>query len=227
MPLKKIALALLIATIVVLYLVGGGDKYLSIDLYQNLFEQSPAATVAVFFMIFFVGASCSLPVAGVLTVISGIVFGAITGFLISSAATTLGGTAALYSSRFLFQKLIKRRFPGQVELVNKGVEKEGAFYLFGLRMIPVIPFGLLNLLLGLTSMRVPVFMLATLFGMVPVLLILSYTGSQLGQIESFSMAAIFSPGLILSLALLASFPILARVIVGIGRRMARKNSVSG
>jgi uncharacterized membrane protein YdjX (TVP38/TMEM64 family) len=224
-PLKKIALAALIATIVVLYLLGGGDKYLSIDLYQNLYEQSPAATITVFFIIFFVGISCSLPVAGVLTVISDVVFGAITGFLISSAATTLGGTAALYSSRLLFQNLIKRRFPGQIEMVNKGVEKEGAFYLFGLRMITVIPFGVLNLLLGLTSMRVPAFMLATLFGMVPILLILSYTGSQLGQIDSFSMAAIFTPGLILSLALLASFPILARIIVGISRRFAQKNSV--
>jgi len=118
--------------------------------------------------------------------------------------------------------LIKRRFPGQIEVVNKGIEKEGAFYLFGLRMIPVIPFGLLNMLIGLTSMRVPVFMLATLTGMIPVLLILTYTGSQLGDIETFSIAAIFTPGLLLSLALLASFPFLAKAIVGYTRRFAKK-----
>ena len=87
-------------------------------------------------------------------------------------------------------------------------------------MIPVIPFWSLNLLMGLTSMRVPVFMLATLFGMMPVILILTYTGSQLGEIESFSLAAIFTPGLLFSLALLASFPFLAKAILRLSRHIA-------
>ena len=220
MPIKKLALAAAIASVILLYFVGGGEKYLSIHLYQDLFERSPIATTTVFFIVFLVGTSCSLPIAGIMTVASGIVFGAVTGFFISSVATTLGGTVALYGTRYLFHDLIKRRFPGQIEVVNKGIEKEGAFYLFGLRMIPVIPFWVLNLLIGLTSMRVSVFMLATLFGMVPVLLILTYTGSQLGDIETFSMAAIFTPGVILSLTLLASFPLLAKAIVGIARRLA-------
>jgi uncharacterized membrane protein YdjX (TVP38/TMEM64 family) len=98
-------------------------------------------------------------------------------------------------------------------VVNRGIEKEGAFFLFGLRMIPVIPFWSLNLLMGLTAMSVPLFMLATLFGMVPVILILSYTGSQLGQIDDFSLSAVFTPGLILALSLLATFPLLARLLV--------------
>jgi uncharacterized membrane protein YdjX (TVP38/TMEM64 family) len=220
MPLKKLALAAFIATVVILYFIGGGEKYLSIDLYQDIYQHSPVATVAVFFIVFFVGISCSLPVAGILSVTSGIVFGVVTGFFISLTAATLGGTVALYSSRFLFHDLVKRRFPGQIEMVNRGIEKEGALYLVSLRMIPVIPFGLLNLLMGLTSMPVPVFMLASLFGMVPAFLILTYTGSQLGDIESFSMAAIFTPGIILSMLLLASFPFLARAIVAMIRRYA-------
>ena len=219
MPVKKLLLATVIATIVLLYFVGGGEKYLDIHLYQDLFDRSPVITVAVFFFVFFVGTSCSLPVTGVLAVASGIVFGAVAGFVISLLAATLGGTVALYSTRYLFHDLAKRRFTGQVEMVNKGIEKEGAFYLFGLRMVPIIPFWVLNLLMGLTSMRVSVFMLATLTGMVPVMLILTYTGSQLGDIETFSMAAIFTPGLILSLALLASFPFLAKAIVGYTRRL--------
>jgi len=221
MPVKKIALAALLLTVIILYFVGGGEKYLSIQLYQDLFEQSPIATAVVFFIVFLLGTSCSLPVAGALTVASGIVFGALTGFFISLVAGTLGGTVALYSTRFLFHDLIKRRFTAQVEVVNKGVEKEGAFYLFGLRMIPIIPFWLLNLLMGLTSMRVPVFMLATWLGMVPVTLILAYTGSQLGDIKTFSFAEIFSPGLILALALLATFPFLAKTIVKLTRRYAK------
>ncbi len=224
MPVKKLALATLLATVVILYFAGGGDQFLSIRLYQGLFDQSPVHTAAVFFLIYFVGTSCSLPVAGVLSVVSGIIFGPVTGFLISLVACTLGGTIALFSTRFLFHDLIKRRFSVHLDVINKGIEKEGAFYLFGLRMVPVIPFWLLNLLMGMTSMRVSVFFIATLCGMVPITLILVYTGSQLGDIETFSMAAIFTPGLILSLCLLATFPFLARAIVRITRRFADSNA---
>ena len=223
MPVKKLALALLIATIIILYFVGGGEKYFSIDLYQDLFDRSPVATAAVFFTVFFVGTSCSLPVTAILTLAGGIVFGTLTGFCLSLAATTLGGTVALYSTRYIFHDLIKRKFTTQVDMVNKGIEKEGAFYVFGLRMIPVIPFWSLNLLMGLTSMRVPVFMLATFFGMIPVLVIFSYAGAELGDIDSFSFAEFFTPGLILSLALLASFPFIAKAIVALSRRL-RANS---
>lgn len=220
MPIKKLALATLLATVVILYFAGGGDQFLSIRLYQDLFEQSPVRTAAIFFFIFFVGTSCSLPVTGVLTVASGVIFGLAPGFLISLVASTLGGTIALLSTRLLFHDLIKRRFSVHLDVINKGLEKEGAFYLFGLRMVPVIPFWLLNLLVGMTSMHVPIFFTATLFGMVPITLILVYTGSQLGNIETFSMAAIFTPGLILSLSLLALFPFLARAIVRFIRRFA-------
>jgi len=221
MPLKKLALAALLATIIILYFVGGGDKYLSIRLYQDLFAQSPMGTAAVFFIIFFVGTSCSLPIAGVMTVVSGIVFGHLTGFLISIFAPLLGGTLALLSVRFLFKDFIQRKFSAHISVIDKGIEKEGGLYIFGLRMVPVVPFWLLNLLVGLTSMRVPVFMLATLFGMVPITLILTYAGSQLGQVESFSMAAIFTPGMILSLCLVATFPLLAKGIVRLTRRYAK------
>jgi uncharacterized membrane protein YdjX (TVP38/TMEM64 family) len=221
MPVKKLILALFIATIVILYLVGGGEKYFSIDLYQDLFERSPVSTAAIFFTVFLVATSCSLPVTAVLTLAGGIVFGTLIGFSLSLAATTLGGTVALYSTRYLFYDLVKRRFTGQVEIVNKGIEKEGAFYLFGLRMIPVIPFGLLNLIMGLTSMRVPIFMLATFLGMMPVLLILTYTGDELGDIESFSFAEVFTPDLILALCLLASFPLIARLLLKLVQRYVK------
>jgi len=218
MPVKKLALAALIASVVILYFAGGGDQFLSIRMYQGLFDQSPVRTAAVFFFIYFAGTSCSLPVSGVLSVVSGIIFGPVTGFLISLLAGSLGGTIALFSTRFLFHDLVKRRFSVHIDVINKGIEKEGAFYLFGLRMVPVIPFWLLNLLVGMTSMRASVFFVATLCGMIPITLILVYTGSQLGDIETFSMASIFTPGLILSLCLLAAFPFLARAMVRFTRR---------
>ena len=124
MPVKKLALALFIATIIILYFVGGGEKYFSINLYQDLFEKSPVSTAAIFFTVFLIATSCSLPVTAVLTLAGGIVFGTLTGFSLSLAATTLGGTVALYSTRFLFYDLVKRRFTGQVDMVNKGIEKE-------------------------------------------------------------------------------------------------------
>ncbi len=108
MPLKKLALAAFIATIIILYFVGGGEKYFSIHLYQDLFEQSPISTAAVFFIVFFVGTACSLPVTGVLTLAGGIVFGTLTGFTLSLFATTLGGTVALYSTRYIFYDLVKQ-----------------------------------------------------------------------------------------------------------------------
>jgi uncharacterized membrane protein YdjX (TVP38/TMEM64 family) len=213
MPVKKLALALCIVTMIALYFAGGGAKYLDIHMYQGLFETSPAATAAIFFLAFMTGTACSLPVTGVLAITGGVVFGTVTGFALSLLSSTLGGTLALYSTRYLFHDLVRRRFAAQLDVVNRGLEKEGAFFLFGLRMIPVIPFWSLNLLMGLTAMSVPVFMLATLLGMVPVMLILSYTGSQLGQLDDFSLSAVFSPGLVLALCLLATFPLLARLLV--------------
>jgi len=222
--LKKLGLAAVIATIIALYFIGGGEKYLDIHMYQNLFERSPLVTLAVFFLVFFVGTSCSLPITAALAVASGIVFGFAVGFLVTSLSTTLGGTVSFLSTRYIFHDFIQQRFPEQIAMVNKGVEKEGAFYVFGLRMIPVIPFWTLNLAMGLTSMRVFSFTLATMLGMIPVLLILTYTGSQLGEIETFSVAAVFTPGVILSLALLASFPFIGKGLLTLSRRIAKKNA---
>ncbi len=223
-PLKKLALAALIAAVVTAYFTVGGEQLLNVGLYQSFFEQSPLQTAAVFFLVFFAGTSFSLPITGVLSVVSGIIFGPVIGFLISLFASTLGGTVALFSTRFLFHDLVKRRFSVHINMINRGIEKEGAFYVFGLRMVPVIPFALLNLLVGLTSMRAPIFFISTLAGMIPILMVLAYTGSQIGNIESFSFSAILTPGLILSLCLLAAFPFLARAIVRLTRRIANSNT---
>ena len=222
--LKKLGLAVVIATVIALYFIGGGETYLDIHMYQDLFERSPLATLAVFFLVFFIATSCSLPVTAALAVASGIVFGFVVGFAVTSLSTTLGGTVSFLSTRYIFHDFIQHRFPKQITMVNKGVEKEGAFYVFGLRMIPVIPFWTLNLAMGLTSMRVTIFMLATMLGMIPVLLILTYTGSQLGEIESFSVAAVFTPGVILSLVLLASFPFIGKGLLGLTRRITNKET---
>lgn len=222
MPAKKLFLAALIACIALLFLTGGGEKYLDIHLYQDLFERSPVMTVMVFFTVLLIGTSLSLPIAGVLSVASGIIFGTLTGFLISLSALTMGGAMALYITRYLFHDLVLRRFGAHIAVINKGLEKEGVFYLFSLRLVPVIPFWLINLVMGLTSMRVPVFMLATFCGMAPVILVLNYTGSELGDIDSFSVSSVFTPGLLFAFALLASFPFVARAILAASRGITRR-----
>ena len=215
---KKIGLAAIIVTVIIFYFAVGGEQYLNIQMFQDLYARSPIGTIVVFFLVFLVGTTCSLPVAGVMSIASGAIFGHITGFLISIFAATLGGTLALFSVRILFHDFVQERFSTQTSVVNTCIEKEGAFFLFSLRMIPVIPFWLLNLVVGLTSMKVLTFLLTTLLGMIPVILILTYAGTQLSEIESISIAGVFTPGMIMALILLAAFPFLARAIVSLVRK---------
>lgn len=222
MNAKKTIVAALIIIVIAVYLLGGGQKYLNIDYYQSLFQQSPWLTAGVFFLLFVLGTSFSLPVTAIMMVGSGMIFGLVTGLIIALLAMTLGGTVSFLSGRFLFRDVVERRFTGYIEVVNKGMAKEGAFYLFGLRMIPILPFWVVNLSMGLTSIKIPTFMFASFCGMTPVVLVFVYAGSQLGNIKDFSVSAILSPGLILALCLLAGFPFVARYLLGLIRRLLKK-----
>ena len=223
MSIKKLALAAVIGIMICLFLFGGGLKYLDIDIYQNLFQQSPWLTGGVFFMLFVLGTGLSLPITAILIVASGMIFGMEIGVVISLAAMTLGGTVSLLTGRFVFRDIVERRFPGYIGVINKGIEKEGAFYLLSLRLLPIIPFWIVNLLLGVTGVRIPTFMLTTLFGMIPVVLIYSYAGSQLGSIKELKLGSILTPGMIVALCLLAAFPLLAKMLLKLARRALGKS----
>jgi uncharacterized membrane protein YdjX (TVP38/TMEM64 family) len=222
MNAKKLALAAAIVIVICLYVFGGGQKYLNIDFYQNLFLQAPWLTAGVYFLLFVLGTSFSLPVTAILMVGSGIVFGLTIGLPLALCAMTLGGTVSFLSGRFLFRDVVERRFTGYIDVVNRGMAKEGAFYLFGLRMIPIVPFWVANLLMGITSIKIPVFMFATFCGMVPITLVFVYAGSQLGSIKELNVSAILSPGLILALCLLAGFPFVAKFLLALIRRVLKK-----
>lgn len=224
MNTKKLMVVVLVVIVTGLYLLGGSEKLLNIDFYQNLFQQSPWLTAAVYFALFVLGTSFSLPVTALLMVGSGIIFGFTIGTLISLFAMTLGGTVSCLSGRFLFRNVVERRFTGYIEIVNRGVAKEGAFYLFGLRIIPLLPFWVVNLSMGVTSIKVPVFMLATFCGMLPATLIFVYAGSQLGSIKEFSLSSVLSPGLILALCLMAGFPFIAKYLLRLIRRLLHKDT---
>lgn len=223
MNLRKLALAAVIGIVICLYLFAGGQKYLDINIYQNLLQQSPWQTGGVFFILFMLGTGFSLPVTAILMVGSGMIFGTWIGLMISLTAMTLGGTMSMLTGRFLFRDMVERRFTGYLDIINKGIEKEGAFYLFSLRLIPIFPFWVINLLLGVTSVKIPIFMFATFCGMLPVTLIFSYAGSQLGNIDELNLGSILSPRLILALCLLAGFPFLAKALLKLIRHLLGKS----
>lgn len=222
MTLKKIALAAGIGLLICLYIFGDGQKYLNVDIYQGLFESSPWLTAGVYFLLFVLGTGLSLPVTAIMMVGSGMIFGTGIGLAIALTALTLGGTMSLLTGRFLFSDVVERRFTAYLEIVNKGIAKEGSFYLFSLRLIPIFPFWVINLLLGITSVRIPVFMLTTFCGMAPVTAIFCYAGSQLGSIKELNIASILTPGLIVALCLLAGFPFLAKGLLHLSRKMLGK-----
>lgn len=222
--MKKIALLLVIALIVGSYLFFDGQKYLSLDFFQNLYKQEPLLTAAVYFVVYVIATSLSFPGAALLTIIGGIIFGLWVGLLLVSFASSLGATLAFLVSRFLLRDWVQSKFANYLGAVNKGIEKDGAFYLFSLRLIPVVPFWVINLIMGITPMKAVVFYLVSQVGMLAGTAVYVNAGAELGAVEEFSTAGILSLPLLLSFALLAIFPFIARAIVGIvQRRKVYKN----
>lgn len=224
MPFKKIVLLLVIALIVGGYIIFDGEQYLSLAFFQNLYEQQPLLTAAVYFIIYVIAASLSFPGAALLTIIGGMIFGLWTGLLLVSFASSLGATLAFLVSRFLLRDWVQNKFSNYLGSVNQGIAKDGAFYLFTLRLIPVVPFWVINLVMGVTPMRVVVFYLVSQIGMLAGTAVYVNAGAELGAVEEFSASGILTPTLLLSFALLAIFPFIARAIVGVvQRRKVYKN----
>ena len=171
----------------------------------------PLAAVAVYFALYVAVTALSLPGAALMTLAGGAVFGLLWGTLIVSFASSIGATLAFLASRFLLRDWVMARFGRRLEAIDAGVRKEGAFYLFTLRLVPVFPFFLVNLLLGLTAMKARAFYWVSQLGMLAGTVVYVNAGTQLAQIDS--LAGIVSPGLLLSFALLGVFPLIANRIV--------------
>ncbi len=216
--MKKIALLLVIALIVGSYLFFDGQQYLSLDFFQNLYKQEPLLTAAVYFVIYVVATSLSFPGAALLTIIGGMIFGLWVGLLLVSFASSLGATLAFLVSRFLLRDWVQSKFANYLGAVNKGIEKDGAFYLFSLRLIPVVPFWVINLVMGVTPMKAVVFYLVSQVGMLAGTAVYVNAGAELGAVEEFSTAGILSLPLLLSFVMLALFPFIARGLLGMVQR---------
>ncbi|MBK7082213.1 MAG: FAD-dependent oxidoreductase [Betaproteobacteria bacterium] len=163
------------------------------------------------FSIYVAVAALSLPGAAAMTLAMGAVFGLLWGTVIVSFASTIGATLAFLASRLLFKSGVQSRFGDRLAALNAGIQKEGGFYLFTLRLVPVFPFFVINLAMGLTPIRTWTFYWVSQIGMLAGTLVYVNAGTQLARIESLSDVA--SPGLLFSFALLGLFPLVAKKVI--------------
>jgi len=168
----------------------------------------PVETAAAFFVVYVLVTALSLPGAVVMTLAAGGIFGLLWGTILVSFASTLGATLAFIVARFLLRSSVQSRFGDRLKALNQGVEKEGAFYLFGLRLVPLFPFFVINLVMGLTPIRTWTFAWVSQVGMLAGTIVFVNAGTQLAAIESLS--GILSPGLLFSFVLLGAFPLIAK-----------------
>ena len=153
-----------------------------------------------------------------LTIAGGAFFGLLTGTLIVSFASAIGATVACFVSRFLLRDWVQGKFGDKIVKINEGIEREGAFYLFTLRLIPVFPFWMINLVMGLTKIPLRRFYWVSQLGMLPGTIVFVNAGRELAKIDS--LRGILSPGLLISFALIGLFPIAVKKLVALyrGRR---------
>ncbi len=220
MNTKKVLALLIIAVMLGGFFLFDLGQYLSLDYFQS--QQAaiaryqadhPWQLAAIYFVIYVCVTALSLPGATIMTLIGGAIFGLGWGVVIISFASSIGATLAFLVARFLLRDYVQARFGDKLRAINAGIEKDGAFYLFTLRLVPYFPFFVINLLMGLTPLRAWTFYWVSQLGMLAATLVYVNAGTQLGQIDS--LRGILSPGLALSFILLGIFPLLAKKAVGL------------
>jgi len=216
--MKKLPLLLVILSAIAAFFIFDLAQYLNLDFiksnqtsFEQYYAENPIKTVAIFFGLYVLVTGLSLPGAAIMTLIGGALFGLVTGLLIISFASTIGATLAFLCSRFLFRDSIQNRFGKQLQSFNTGMEKEGAFYLFTLRLVPIFPFFMINLGMGLTPIKTWTFYWVSQVGMLAGTAVYVNAGTQLGQLESLS--GILSPSILLSFTLLGLFPLIAKKVI--------------
>ena len=211
--MKRIVLLLLIAALVIAFFAFDLDHWLTFEAikqsqarFDTLRAEMPWQLAGAFFLIYVAVTALSLPGATVMTLAIGGVFGLAAGTVLVSFASTIGATLAFLVSRYVLRDGVQRRFSDKLKAVNEGIAKDGAFYLFTLRLVPAFPFFLINLVMGLTPLRTATFYWVSQIGMLAGTLVYVNAGTQVGQLDS--PAGILSPGLIFSFALLGVFPLI-------------------
>ena len=214
----RIAVILVFAALVVAFIWFDLVRYLNLEYLKarqadidTFYRQHPVTVLAAYFFAYVAITGLSLPGAAIMTLAGGAVFGLLWGTVVVSFASTLGATVAFVVSRYILRDGIQRRYGDRLRTINAGVERDGGFYLFTMRLVPAFPFFVINLVMGLTPMRTLTFAWVSQVGMLPGTVVYVNAGTQLGRIES--LQGILSPTLIGSFVLLGVFPLLAKWVV--------------
>ncbi len=226
---KKIVILVIVISLIVAFKVFNLGQYLtlsylkeSLNEFKDLYEKHRVLVIAGYFVIYVLTTSLSLPGASPLSIVGGALFGFWITTLVVSFASTIGATLACFVSRFLLRDWVQSKFSDKIVKVNEGIEKEGAFYLFTLRLIPIFPFWMINLVMGLTKMSLLKFYWVSQVGMLPGTMVYVNAGKELAKIESIK--GIFSPSLIISFALIGIFPIIVKKLMAFYRKRKEKTA---
>jgi len=215
---KKLLLILGLIAVVIIIKMTGVTNYLSLEyikqnqlLFKNYYQTHQFLTIGVFFLSYVLAAALSLPGATVLTLLGGALFGLKIGLIVVSFASTIGATISFLLSRYFLKDYIEKKFQKYIKPINDGIEKDGAFYLFTLRLIPVFPFFIINLVLGLTNIKTLTYFFVSQLGMLLGTAVYVNAGLQLGSLKSLS--GILSFNVIISFVVLGLLPIIAKKII--------------
>jgi len=218
MSRKKLLIVIALVALFIAFFAFDLGRYLSLDYVKQqqaslaqAYQQRPAAFIAGYLLVYIVSVALSFPGATVLTLAAGALFGLWVGTLIVSVASTIGATLAFLAARYVLRDSVQARWGNRLADIDKGIEEEGAFYLFTLRLVPLVPFFLINLLMGLTRMRAWTFLWVSQLGMLAGTVVYVNAGTQLAKIES--VRGILSPALIGSFVLLGVFPLVAKWVI--------------
>ena len=216
--MKKVSLVGIIITILVIFFAFDLGQFLTLEYIKGqqhqidaLYAENKFLTLASFFLLYILVTGVSLPGATILTLAAGAVFGLLNALILVSFASSIGASLAFVISRYLFRETVEARFGSSLKAINDGIEKDGAFYLFALRLVPAFPFFVINLVMGLTPIKLKTFYWVSQLGMFAGTIVYVNAGTQLAQINS--AAEILSAELIISFVLLAMLPFVGRVIV--------------
>ena len=224
---KKIIVVIFVVGLAILFKVLALEQYLSLSYVKasqaklaTIYADHGLIVISAYMGIYILVTSLSLPGAAIMTLAAGALFGLVIGTIVVSFASTIGATLACFISRFVLRDWVQGRFGNKLKEVNDGIAREGTFYLFTLRLIPIFPFWLINLIMGLTKMPLRTFYWVSQVGMLAGTMVYVNAGKELAKIDSLS--GILSPGLILSFVLLGLFPMATKKLLSLYR--TRKTS---
>jgi len=215
---QRIAIILAIILVVVAFKVFELGRFFSLsylktsqESFAALYAEHQVSVIGAYLAIYIIVTALSLPGAAVLTLAGGALFGLWVGTIVVSFASTIGATLACFVSRFILRDWVQNKFGDKLGTINRGIENEGALYLFTMRLIPAFPFFVVNLVMGLTKMPLFTFYWVSQMGMLAGTIVYINAGKELAKIDSLS--GILSPSLIISFVILGLFPIMVKKVM--------------